>query len=138
MGPFLIHSLAHPLISWACQHASTLLTLLVANSKYCSAKGKQKMVTTIVILSFCSETHFKTYHWSHGSLANINLLFLSSPNSDPLFFLPLHIERSHIVKIRSQKVRYCCIFCFYHKKSFIYHTNCHWLWFVTFQIKLIY
>ena len=32
----------HPWISWACQHASTLITLIAANSKYRSAQAKCK------------------------------------------------------------------------------------------------
>jgi hypothetical protein len=66
-------------------------------------------------------------------MADINLPFLPSPNSDPLYFLNLHIERSHSVKIQGQKVRYWCILCFHRQKAFNSHTNCHCLWFVTFS-----
>ena len=38
----LLHSLSCPWISLACQHASTLLTLLAASSKHHSTKGNWK------------------------------------------------------------------------------------------------
>jgi hypothetical protein len=66
----------------------------------------KKMVRTYVILSFCPDSCFNTNHWDHGSLVDINWPFLPLPNSDPLSFLPLYIERSHIVKIQGQKMRY--------------------------------
>ena len=78
----------------------------------------QKLVRTYDIWCFYPEIHFNTNHWGHGSLADINWPFLPSPNSDPPSFLPLHIERSHSVKVRCQKVRYWCILCFHHKKAF--------------------
>jgi hypothetical protein len=80
-------------------------------------RDMKKMARTNVILSFCPENHLNTNHWGHGSLADINWPLLPLHNSDPLSFLPLHIERSHSVKIRGQKVRYWYILCFYHKKS---------------------
>ena len=110
-------------------------------SKFKASQRKRemkKMVRTNVILSFCSEIHFKTNHWGHGSLADINWLLLPSHNSDPLSFLPLYIERSHSVKIWPKGEGYWCILCFYHK-AFSWQINCHSLWCVTFlnQIYLL-
>ena len=77
----------------------------------------KKMVRTNVILSFCPEIHFNTSHWGHRSLAAINWPLLPSHNSDPLSFIPLHIERSHSVKTRPKGEAYWCILHFYHKES---------------------
>ena len=70
------------------------------------------MVRINVTLSFCLENHFNTNHWGRG----INLLFLPSPNLDPLSFLPLHTKSSHTFKIQGQKVSYWCILCFHQRK----------------------
>ena len=107
-------------------------------SKFKESQGKRemkKMVRTNVILSFCPEIHFNTYHWGHHSLATINWPLLPSHNSDPLSFLPLHIKKSQGVKIWPKGEGYWYFVRFYHKKAFNWHINCHSLWFVPFSFS---
>jgi hypothetical protein len=80
-------------------------------------KGNEKMVKCNVFLCFWHGIQFKTTnHSGHCSLVDINWSFFPTSNSDPLSFLPLHIENLHTAKIQGHKVRYCWILFFQHEK----------------------